>query len=59
MWVGIATGKNEHYGKKGQKIYIADDKIKYVRKNNIAINLRRAGTGRFIIRDFDTGKEIR
>lgn len=59
MYVGISTGKNPNYGVIGKLKYICNDRVKYCKKNDILRNIRYAGSGRLIIRDIETNKEIR
>jgi len=59
MYVGISTGKNPNYGEKGEKTYICNNLVGYCRKENILTNIRKAGSGRLVIRDAESGEEIR
>ena len=51
MYVGISTGKNPNYGKKGQKKYIANNLFEYCKKKDILRNIRYAGSGRLVIKE--------
>jgi len=59
MYVGISTGKNLNYGEKGEKKYICNYLVGYCRKEKILTNIRNAGSGRLVIRDAESGEEIR
>ena len=59
MFKGIATGKNKNYGEKGEKVYISNDSLRYCKKNDILRDIKYAGSGRLVIRDAETGEEIR
>lgn len=59
MYVGISTGKNLNYGKKGEKKYIANSLLVYCKKQKILENIKYIGSGRLVITDFETGKEIK
>ena len=59
MYKGIATGKNLCYGKKGEVVFVPNIHMRYAEKNDIVRNLKYDGSGRLVIRDCATGKEIR
>lgn len=59
MYQGISTGKNLRYGKKGELKTIANTFLKYCKKENILIKIKYIGSGRLVIRDCKTNKEIR
>jgi hypothetical protein len=59
MYEGISTGKNLNYGKKGEKKYIANSLLVYCKKQKILENIKYAGSGRLVIRDLETGVELK
>jgi RecB family exonuclease len=59
MYSAIATGRNLNYGEQGERILIGDTFVKYALKSGWIEDVKKDGSGRLVIRDIKTGKELR
>ena len=59
MWRIISTGVNESYGKKGEKKIISNEHYHGAKNKGWFHSGKYAGSGRMVIRDIKTEREIR